>query len=182
MPTIRSLAVPAVLVLMVSSCNVTTGEPHQATPTIMPKPATPVQQHHEARPASYEAALAAIAQDIERLKSDYVQLADFSGRKHCDRRRLVISYGYRTHEPEHRGGWSSGVPSPDPDGIWFYVDFHDPDSQAQIHTQPMVPDMRYREKKVMLLILEGQRTRRFAPALGEILRSRGVTLPEALAQ
>ena len=118
-----------------------------------------------------------IAAAIEQAKGAYPQLAGFSAKEHFDRQELVISYGYKTHRSKRRGGWASGVPNPDPDGVWFYVDFHDPDSQAQIHTQPWVEDLRYRDKKVMVLILEGSRTKSFALKLHQILLQHGVRRP-----
>jgi hypothetical protein len=126
---------------------------------------------------SYEAALERIALGIEGLKDRYPQLARFSAAKHLERARLVISYGHNTHRPRHRGGWTSGVPNPDDDGVWFYIDFHDPGSQAQIHTQPVVPELRFREKRVMFLILEGARTRKVSDALHRVLRENGVHPP-----
>ncbi len=119
-------------------------------------------------------ALQGIAAGIERLKNRYPQLAAFSCREHCDGDRLTIDYGYRTHVPTHSGGWTAGVPNPDDDGVWFYIDFHDPASQRQIHTQPVVPRYRYRDKRVMFLILEGPRTDGISGALVQILRDNGV--------
>jgi hypothetical protein len=138
-------------------------------------------QSHPSTPAppSYEAAIAAIAADIERLRVDYPQLSAFRAGEHCDPRRLVIEYSHRTHRAQHRGGWTSGVPNPDADGLWFYIDFHAPDSQAQIHTQPVVRELRYRDKRVMVLILEGARTRSIAGRLQQILRAHGARSPEA---
>lgn len=119
-------------------------------------------------------ALQGIAAGIERLKTRYPQLAAFSCREHCDWDRLTIEYGYRTHAPTHSGGWTAGVPNPDDDGVWFYIDFHDPASQRQIHTQPVVPRFRYRDKRVMFLMLEGSRTHSISGALVQILRDNGV--------
>lgn len=128
-----------------------------------------------AAPPSYEEAIQAIAADIEGLKGEYPQLAEFSAAAHCEPDRLVVSYGYRTHQPEGRGGWAGAVPNPDDDGVWFYIDFHDPDSTAQIHTQPVVPPRRFRDKKVMFLILEGAQTKPLAGALEKVLAENGVT-------
>jgi hypothetical protein len=124
---------------------------------------------------SYQSAIDGIATGIERLKGQYPQLAEFSSREHCDRDRLIISYGYRTHEAPHTGGWTSGVPNPDEDGVWFYIDLHHPDSQAQIHTQPVVPRYRFEAKEVMFLMLEGERTESIRGAILEIFRDNGVT-------
>ena len=121
-----------------------------------------------------EQALAQIAADIELLKGRYPQLEDFSAVRDFDRQRLVISFGYRTHRSRHPGGWTSGVPNPDDEGVWFYIDFHDPTSTAQIHTQPVAQERRYREKRVMLLVLDGKRTEPLTPALHQILHDQGV--------
>jgi hypothetical protein len=122
----------------------------------------------------YQSAIGRIAASIERLKPEYPQLAAFSCRAHCDTDRLVISYGYKTRPAPRRGGWTSGVPHPNEDGVWFYIDFHDPASQAQIHTQPVVPRYRYQDKRVMFLILEGESTRNVRGAILQILQDNGV--------
>jgi len=124
---------------------------------------------------SYQSVIAQIAQDIEGLKSDYPQLRDFAVETHCDRAELVIAYGYQTHQAPRQGGWTSGVPNPGADGVWFYIDFHDPASQRQIHTQPMVVRYQYRDQAVMFLILEGERSRSIQAALVQILKDNGVT-------
>ena len=124
----------------------------------------------------YPGILAAVARDIAALKDQFPQLAEFSADK-TDVDDFRISYDYHTHAPTHRGGWTSGVPNPDQDGVWFHLDFHDPDSMAQIHTQPVVPMGRLGTKVVMLLILEGRKTKPLAGKLWEILRLYGVKLP-----
>jgi hypothetical protein len=78
-----------------------------------------------------------VSEDIAKLKERYPQLQEFSPAEHADIAQLKMSYGYRTHGAERGGGWSGAVPNPNPDGIWFYIDLHDPDSKAQIHTQPV---------------------------------------------
>src|SRR5881296_3429102 len=86
----------------------------------------------------YKRSIEGIARDIAGLKESYPQLKDFSVAEHLHTDRHEIWYSYHTHKPVGRGGWTSGVPNPDEDGIWFYIDFHDPRSAAQIHTQPAV--------------------------------------------
>jgi hypothetical protein len=120
--------------------------------------------------------LAAIASEIEVLKAEYPQLAEFSAQKNVATAALSISYGYRTHKAEPRGGWTSGVPNPDDDGLWFHLDFHDPASTAQIHTQPMtIREQCFGGMKVGFLILEGSKTVSVNGALWRILRRHGVT-------
>ena len=132
--------------------------PGQAT-----SPTAPAQAVTASPPGqSYEEAIVAIATSIASHKRQFPQLRNFSVAQHCDRKGLTIRYGYKTHRARHRGGWSSGVPNPDRDGVWFYIDFHDPDSMAQIHTQPVVEPLYYGDKKVMFLILEGKDTEKVA--------------------
>ena len=120
----------------------------------------------------YASTLLAIARSIEALKPDYPQLAEFSASSHVD--GLQITYAYRTEPPARTGGWTSGVPSPTDGGVWLYIDIHDPDSKAQIHTQPVVPRYRFREKRVMLLLREGAGTKPLEGALVRILETHGV--------
>jgi hypothetical protein len=122
----------------------------------------------------YAAILLDVARDLDALKPEFPQLKDYSPADHARADQLEISYSFRTHRPTHRGGWTSGVPNPDPDGVWFHLDFHDPDSQAQIHTQPVVPTGRLGKKVVMLLLLEGSATKPLGGRIWKILEARGV--------
>jgi hypothetical protein len=117
--------------------------------------------------------LKAIARDIEKLKPKFPQLKDFSAQKHFVPSRAVINYSFHTHAPKHRGGWTAGVPNPDNDGLWFYIDLHDPNSTAQIHTQPLTMEFCLGGKRVSFLSLEGTDTKSVAPAIREILRKHG---------
>src|SRR5262245_55700393 len=56
-----------------------------------------------------------ISQEIAKLKKEYPQLSEFSATNHVNFVELKISYAYRTHRAEHRGGWTAGVPNPDAD-------------------------------------------------------------------
>jgi hypothetical protein len=123
----------------------------------------------------YSTSLQAIARDVENLKSEFPQLQEFSTQKNSASERLVIEYAYHTHQATHRGGWTSGVPNPDDDGVWFYIDFHDPESRAQIHTQPMIAALWLADKRVSFLILEGKHAKPLAGRIGAILKSHGVT-------
>lgn len=122
----------------------------------------------------YRRSIEGIARDISGLKERYPQLKEFSVAEHLRADRYQISYGYRTHKAQGRGGWTSGVPNPDEDGIWFYIDFHDPASTAQIHTQPAttvpycVGDMR-----LSFLSLEGAKTQSTQGAIWQILKKHG---------
>jgi hypothetical protein len=127
-----------------------------------------------AAPEDHWKALQAVARDIAKLKTDFPQLKDFSPTKNADVGRLALTYGYHTHQAQHPGGWTSEVPNPDDDGIWFYVDFHEPDSSAQIHTQPMVANLCLADKRVSFLILEGKNTKPVAGRIGKILTKYGV--------
>jgi hypothetical protein len=114
-----------------------------------------------------------IGQEIEKLKAAFPQLAEFS-RHNVNADRLTISYSYHTHEPERTGGWTSGVPHPDADGIWFHIDLHDAASTAQIHTQPMTASLCLGDLKVSFLMLEGTETKPVYAAIWKILASQGV--------
>jgi hypothetical protein len=116
----------------------------------------------------------AVARGIEELAGRYPQLVEFSISKNLDRSARRISYAYHTHAAEPRGGWTSGVPSPDADGVWFFIDVHAPDSRAEIHTQPVTAAFCLGENRVSFLLLEGQARPSLEPALWAILRDHGV--------
>jgi hypothetical protein len=122
----------------------------------------------------YPKVLRAIAQAIADLKRDFPQLDEFLPSDHADPKGLQIAYAFHTHRPQGRAGWTSGVPNPDDDGVWFYIDFHDADSVAQIHAQPVVPKGILGEKRVMFLVLEGPETKPLAGSIRDILRRHGV--------
>ena len=122
---------------------------------------------------NYEITISNIANDILKLKKDYPQIANFNIEYNLHKDRLMISYDYHTHEPKFRGGWSSYVPDPDDDGIWFYIDIHDKNSMAQIHTQPIVPEFQIGNKILFMLIKEGENTKSISPELNKILQRYG---------
>ena len=118
--------------------------------------------------------ITAVARDIESLKPRYPQLQNFSLEKHVDPKNLWIDYAFHTRQAQHKGGWTSGVPNPEPDGIWFYIDLHDSNSTAQIHTQPIIPDYgRIDGKIVWFLILEGAATKSIAQDIALIFKRHG---------
>ncbi len=125
-------------------------------------------------PPDYAKVLEAIATDIEALKGEYPQLANFAVADHLDPGELTVTYGFNTKQSDRMGGWVACVPNPKEDGIWFYICAHDPNSMEQIHTQPVVPPMFLGKKKVTYLILEGAETKRFNAALSAILKKHGV--------
>jgi hypothetical protein len=123
----------------------------------------------------YEGAITRIAGGIAELKGTYPQLQDFSAAGNLRAALQRITYGFRTHEPPKTGGWTSGVPNPDDDGIWFFIDFHDPDSKAEVHTQPVTgPPMCIGARHVSFLSLEGTATKRAYGAIWTVLRAQGV--------
>jgi hypothetical protein len=133
------------------------------------------QASAERAPASASPAVALmedIARDIEALGATHPQLAGFRAAEHLHRDQLVISYEFHTHPPRGRGGWTAAVPNPDADGIWLYVDLHDPQSTAQIHTQPVVPTIHVLGQTLFMLLLEGESTRPASGDLHAILESR----------
>lgn len=122
----------------------------------------------------YRRLIAVIAGDIEGLKETYPQLEDFAVAKHLRADRHEIWYSYHTHEPSRHGGWTSGVPNPDADGIWFHIDFHDPDSNSQLHTQPVtVAPHCMGNMRVFFLSLEGAKTKSINGAIWGILKKHG---------
>ena len=129
-----------------------------------------------AEPLDYSNILNAVAKDIVALKNIYPQLKDFSVSQNLSMGELNISYQYHTHKSENGAGWTAGVPNPDKDGLWFYIDFHHPDSAAQIHNQPakISPEYCIGEKKITFLILEGEDTQSIDGAIWEILKKHGV--------
>jgi len=148
-----------------------------ATPTEQAAAAPPTQAVTQAAaspPPSFPATCHEIAKDIEKLARQYPQLINFRA---VDQKDCWISYEYKTHRSTSRGGWSAGVPQPDPDGVWFHIGVYDPngpDAQAQIHTQPVVPNWWIGSRKVMYLILEGDKAKRAAPAITKILERHGM--------
>src|SRR5215472_6018921 len=125
-------------------------------------------------PASQVKIITAIGQDIANLKAQFPQLRKFSVSKNVLSERLIIDYDYHTHRSQIRGGWRAQVPEPDDDGVWFYIDFHDPASGSQIDTQPGDPQDCFEDKKVQFLILQGDKTRRVSGEIWEILHRHGV--------
>jgi hypothetical protein len=122
----------------------------------------------------YSRALENVGRDIAALKREYPQLSDFSVAKNVNVGNLRISYQYRTHKSDRAGGWAAGVPNPDQDGVWFYIDFHDADSTLQIHTQPaMATPVCLGDKRVSFLSLEGTRTKKLDAPIWTILRKYG---------
>ncbi len=121
------------------------------------------------------AVLTEIADKIHQLGNRFPQLKNFSPHEHLDVEKLSIKYAYHTHKAKPTGGWTSGVPNPDDDGVWFYIDFHDPDSSRQIHTQPFrmtaygVGGMRFH-----FLILEGAGTQSVEAELWQIFTAAGI--------
>jgi len=117
--------------------------------------------------------LKAVAIDIEKLKTEFPQLREFSAVKHLRAEPPSIGYAFRTHAPERTGGWTSGVPNPDADGIWFHIDLHDPGSKLQLHTQPVTPSLCLGESRVSFLLLEGRDTRSLYGPIWSALSKQG---------
>ncbi|MGB1016498.1 MAG: hypothetical protein ACPG4T_20340, partial [Nannocystaceae bacterium] len=112
--------------------------------------------------------------DIQALRWTYPQLRKFRVKKHYDPARLRIEYALHTQRPTRTGGWTAGVPNPEPNGVWLYLDVHDPSSTAQIHTQPGGMGRHMGGKNVMFLLLEGEQTTSLAEAVEAILEHHGV--------
>jgi hypothetical protein len=113
-----------------------------------------------------------IADELEVLDRQFPQMADYrSVDAHHDCR---LSYEHHTHRSRRAGGWSAEVPNPDPDGVWFHIGLWDPndprEANAQINTQPMLPDWWIGERRVTFLILEGEHTKSVADAIIAVLK------------
>lgn len=123
-----------------------------------------------------------IGAGIAKLKDKYPQLKNFSVSQNVNAERWVIDYEYHTHAPRGRARWAGAVPNPDADGVWFFIDFHRPDSRRQIDTQPVVPPYCFGDKLVLFLISEGEKTKSVADAVWQVLKQQGVKYcPEGLA-
>ena len=147
-----------------------------ATPTeqAAAAPALPQQAVIPVANPSFPGTCNSIADDIEKVARQFPQLINFRA---ADQHDCTIRYQHKTHPPARTGGWSSGVPHPDADGIWFYIGIYDPNgpaAESQIHTQPVVPNWWIGTRKVMFLILEGDKTTPAAAAITKILERHGM--------
>jgi len=116
-------------------------------------------------------ALRAIAGEIEILKMEYPQLAEFYAAKYINLEQCYIEYSYHTHPAANKGGWAGKVPNPNDDGIWFFIDFHDPASDRQIHRQPLVSTVALAGDQVaFMLMLEGRATRKIEGKIWSIIK------------
>ena len=122
----------------------------------------------------YSTVISKIDHDTAELKSSFPQLREFSVAKNVHVDKLKIVYEYKTHDAKHRGGWSAGVPNPDRDGVWFYIDIHEATSERQIHTQPDTIPICLEQKRVSFLVKEGDQTKPVREAIWNILKSHSV--------
>ena len=131
-------------------------------------------------PVDYATTCRKIAEDIERIAPRYPQLASFTTARALVR-PCTIDYEFHTHEPQTAGGWSSAVPAPDRDGIWFYIGVWDPldrsEAQSQINTQPVMPHWQIGERRVTFLVRDGDPSGRAAEALHAVLKRHGMIGP-----
>jgi hypothetical protein len=175
--------VRSVLVMVAAACG-STASPNQGAPAVQAdEVATPTEQAASAPvmpqqaaviPVTFPATCKSIAGDIEKLTRQFPQLTSYRA---VDQHDCTIRYQHKTHKPTTRGGWSAGVPQPDADGIWFYIGVYDPngpEAQSQIHTQPVVPNWWIGSRKVMFLILEGDKTTPAAGAIMKVLERHGL--------
>lgn len=122
----------------------------------------------------YQLAIRDIAKSIEKLKPKYPQLAEFSVAKNLDIGNLRIDYQYKTHR-KYGGGWQSGVPNPDEDGIWFHIDFHSFYEHNQFYTQKLRGDSYgFLDKEFSYEILEGSKVRSIDKELYSIFKKKGI--------
>jgi len=132
----------------------------------------------ESNADDYKILCSNIANDIESLKYKFPQLKEFDVASHFDRNSCKIQYEYKCHSSNLTGGWASGVPNPDSDGVWFYIGFWDEnnpeESSRQINIQPFSPVWHIKKRRVTYLILEGKNTEKINPAILDILISYGL--------
>jgi hypothetical protein len=120
----------------------------------------------------YREALRAIDRQLAKLGREFPQMAAYAKTRELELDQLVIGYAFHTHPPTRHVGWTGAVPNPDDDGIWFHIDLHDPDSQAQIHTQPVTFTKVPLGKKIaFLLSLEGRKTKPVGGRIWEIIEN-----------
>jgi len=134
---------------------------------------TPVAPMPAGSPPSFPATCNAIARDIEVL-ADFPQLDDFRA---ADQHDCHVSYSYRTKPPSGRGGgYSAGIPRPEPDGIFLYIGIWDPNApnNRQLDTQP-VSMYKLGDRRVTLIVSQGAQTKNAFPAILEILKRHGMT-------
>ncbi len=124
-----------------------------------------------------QAILAALAADIEALKGEVPKLSAFVADKALRPGRCVLSYAHRTHRPTHRGGWTSGFPAPDRDGLAFHIHLYQRDEEAgQIDTQPVMPPWRLAGHRVTFLLLEGEEGPSAEARIYQLLRIHGLSV------
>ena len=123
---------------------------------------------------NYAEIMTGIGRDLAGLAEEHPQLQDFSCAKHVHPQSLTIDYAFKTRSAPWKRGWLGGVPHPDPGGVWLYIDFHDPDSKAQLHTQPVIPGARIGSKEVLVLLLQGTNSNPLEPQIRDILKAHGV--------
>src|SRR5262245_38096661 len=78
--------------------------------------------------------LLAIADDIEKLKREYPQLKSFSPSRNLipGPDRPALEYKFHTRQPLGQEAWRVRIPQPKEDGVWFYINIHNPDSLEPI--------------------------------------------------
>jgi hypothetical protein len=127
------------------------------------------------RKPDYPAICQSIADEIAGIRASYPQLAEFE----ATATDCTITYAHHTHRANQVGGWTAGVPNPDPDGVWFYIAVWDPadpaEASSQINTQPMTPQRWIGKRRVTYLILEGDQTTRVGDELLSILKHHEMT-------
>ena len=115
-----------------------------------------------------------VASHIAGFRSEFPQLRDFSATQNVLFGKLAIDYAYHASLRRPVGRMGGARAESDDDGVWLYIDFHDPDSAAQIHTQPVAPAICFGEKRATFLLLEGKQTKPLGERIKAILDARGV--------
>ncbi|HOX47117.1 MAG TPA: hypothetical protein PK668_26220 [Myxococcota bacterium] len=139
--------------------------------------AAPPARADNGQPRACAPILAALAADLEALKGELPKLSAFSADQALQPGRCVLSYAHKTHEPTHRGGWTSGFPAPDRDGLAFHIHLYLRDEEAgQIDTQPVMPPWRLAGHRVTFLLLEGEEGPSAQARIYQLLRLHGLRI------
>jgi len=124
-----------------------------------------------------------IARSIERLKPRFDQLAEFS-----DARNVladgVISYDYKTHPSVVRGGWRSGWPVANSDGIALHIDIWDESDphRSQLNDQRAEtrPYARIGAWRVTFIMSEGNAVAPVYDSVYQILLAKGLRVGDPI--
>ena len=177
------------VILLLAACGSASSPSNAPPPTVAAdEVATPTEQasappqaqgpsqavRPPAKAPTFPATCHAIARELETLTKQFAQLASYRA---VDQKDCRISYKHNTLPPSGRGGgYSAGIPRPEPDGIFLYISIWDPNATDnwQLDTQP-ASFFTLGNRRVTIVISEGDKTKRAAGAIQAILERHGMT-------